>query len=93
MRITEVETAIRSALQPDSLLVMDESHLHRGHAGARQYGQSHYKVVAVSDVFEGKSRVERQRLIHAALGSAVGDSIHALSMTLLTPEQAAAASI
>ncbi len=89
MRITEVETAIRSALQPLSLLVMDESHLHRGHAGARPYGQSHYKVVAVSTAFEEKSRVERQRLVHAALGDAVGDSIHALSMTLLTPDQQA----
>lgn len=93
MRITEVETAIRNALQPDSLLVMDESHLHRGHAGARPYGQSHFKVVAVSAEFEGKSRVERQRMIHAALGSAVGDSIHALSMILMTPEQAAAAPV
>lgn len=89
MRITEVETAIRVALNPLSLLVMDESHLHRGHAGARPFGQSHYKVVAVSAAFEGKSRVERQRMVHAALGSAVGESIHALSMTLQTPEQAA----
>jgi BolA family transcriptional regulator, general stress-responsive regulator len=89
LRINEVETAVRAALQPVSLLVLDESHLHRGHAGARPYGQSHYKVIAVSTMFEGKSRVERQRLVHAALGSAVGDSIHALSMTLLTPEQAA----
>lgn len=89
MRINEVESAIRTALQPSSLLVMDESHLHRGHAGSRPYGQSHFKVVTVSAAFEGKSRVERQRMVHAALGTSVGGSIHALSMSLLAPGQAA----
>ena len=89
MRIDEIETAIRAAINPTSLLVIDESHLHRGHAGARPFGQSHYKVIAVAAVFEGKSRVDRQRLVHGALGAAVGDSIHALSMQLLAPSQAA----
>lgn len=88
MRIQQIETAIRNAIQPRSLTVVDESHLHRGHAGARPYGQSHYKVTAVSAAFEGKSRVQRQQMIYAALGSAVGNEIHALSMTLQTPAEA-----
>ena len=88
MRINEIESALRIALQPLSLLVMDESHLHRGHAGARPFGQSHYKIVAITAAFEGMSRVDRQRLVHTALGDSVGGSIHAISMTLLNPGQA-----
>jgi BolA protein len=86
MRGTEIETALRAALDPDCLLVIDESHLHRGHAGDRPYGQSHFRVVAVAAAFTGKSRVERQRMVYAALGPAVGESIHALSLSLAAPD-------
>jgi BolA family transcriptional regulator, general stress-responsive regulator len=88
MRIAEIESAVRAAINPLSLLVIDESHLHRGHAGARPFGQSHYRLVAVSDAFAGKSRVERQRLVHEALGQALGEAIHALSMTLHSAAEA-----
>lgn len=89
MRINQIEAAVRAAIQPVSLTVIDESHLHRGHAGARPYGQSHFKVIAVSAAFAGKNRVQRQQMIYRALGSAVGNEIHALSMSLQTPEEAA----
>lgn len=85
MRIQEIEETIRQALAPQSLMVIDESHLHRGHAGDRPYGQSHYRVVAVAEAFAGKGRVERQRMVHAALGPSVGSSIHALSLNLHAP--------
>ena len=88
MRINQIEAAIRDMVQPVSLTVVDESHLHRGHAGARPYGQSHFKVIAVSAAFQGKSRVQRQQMIYRALGDAVGNEIHALSMALQTPEEA-----
>ena len=88
MRIHEIEATLRQAIQPESLTVIDESHLHRGHAGARPFGQSHFKVIAVSSAFEGRSRVQRQQMIYRALGSSVGEEIHALSMTLHTPEEA-----
>lgn len=89
MRINQIEAAVRAAIQPSSLTVIDESHLHRGHAGARPYGQSHFKVAAVSAAFEGKNRVQRQQMVYRALGDAVGNEIHALSMTLQTPAEAA----
>ena len=88
MRIHQIEAAVRQAVQPVSLSVIDESHLHRGHAGARPFGQSHFKVIAVSQAFAGKSRVQRQQMIYRALGDAVGNEIHALSMVLQTPDEA-----
>jgi BolA protein len=89
MRISEIEAAVRAAMPVQSIMAVDESHLHRGHAGARPYGQSHYKLTVVSDAFAGASRVARQRMVFAALGDTVGTDIHALSLNLLTPEQAA----
>ncbi len=88
MRIHQIETAVRTALRTMSLMVVDESHLHRGHAGARPFGQSHYHIFAISEAFNGQSRVARQRLIFGVLGATVGEEIHALTMTLLTPEEA-----
>lgn len=88
MRTHQIEAAIRAAIRPVSLMVVDESHLHRGHAGARPYGQSHYHIFATSEIFNGQSRLARQRTIYGALGTAVGNEIHALTMTLQTPEEA-----
>ena len=88
MRIADIEAAIRSAFPCERILVVDESHLHRGHAGARPYGQSQYRVMVISNAFDGKSRVDRQRLVHAALGERMEEAIHALSLNLRTPEQA-----
>lgn len=88
MRIHQIEAAVREAVKPQSLSVIDESHLHRGHAGARPFGQSHFKVIAISEAFAGKNRVQRQQMVYRALGDAVGNEIHALSMTLQTPAEA-----
>ena len=86
MRIAEVERRIRDAIAPESLLVLDLSHLHKGHAGDRPYGQSHYHAVITASAFAGKTRVARQRMVFAALGSLIGNEVHALSMALQAPD-------
>jgi len=84
-----LERKIAEALSPDSLEIVDESHLHAGHAGARPGGDSHFKVLIVADAFAGKSRVDRQRLINGLLADEFAAGLHALSLTTLTPEEAA----
>ena len=66
--------------------MIDESHLHVGHAGAAG-GAGHFRAVVVSPAFEGKSLVERQRLVYDALAEMMGPEIHALAVQTLTPEQ------
>jgi BolA protein len=85
-RRERIEAALRRELAADPLQVVDESHLHAGHAGARG-GGGHFRAVIVSARFEGKSAVERQRLVYAALAEEMGREIHALSMQTLTPAQ------
>ena len=85
MRIAEVERRIRDAIAPEGLLVIDQSHLHRGHAGDRPFGQSHYHAIITASAFEGQNRVARQRQVFAALGDLMGEAVHAFSMDLRTP--------
>tara|TARA_R110002096_G_scaffold256123_3_gene449397 strand:+ start:291 stop:557 length:267 start_codon:yes stop_codon:yes gene_type:complete len=87
MRIAELERRIRAAIMPEALLVIDQSHLHRGHAGDRPFGQSHYHAIITASAFAGQNRVARQRMVFAALGSLVGDEVHAFSMDLRTPKE------
>lgn len=86
---TPVADAIRqrltTALSPSRLDLVDESARHAGHAGARPQGESHFRVSIVSAKFAGKSRVERQRMVFAALGDLMQTEIHALAITALTP--------
>ena len=70
------------------MTVTDDSHRHRGHAGARPEGETHYSVVVVSPAFAGMSRVARSRAVHAELEREFGAGLHALSLRLLTPEEA-----
>lgn len=70
---------LTEALHPTELEVIDESHLHIGHAGAKD-GRGHFAVRIISDAFAGKSRVARQQLIYAALGDLMQTDIHALRM-------------
>lgn len=82
-----IEDKLTSALQPTRLSIVDESHKHRGHAGARPEGESHFRVEIVSDAFEGKSRIERQRMTYAALSEEMTTDIHALALKTLTPDE------
>jgi BolA protein len=89
-----VASAIRSrltaALEPERLDLVDESARHAGHAGARPEGESHFRVVIVAEAFTGQSRLERQRLVYAALGDLMRSDVHALSIDALTPAEARA---
>jgi len=82
-----IERKLTDAFRPLRLTVTDESHKHKGHAGARPEGESHFHVEIVSAAFAGKSRVERQRLIYATLAEEMAGSVHALATKILTPDE------
>ena len=85
-----IEEVLRAAFAPAFLAVEDDSARHAGHAGARPGGETHYRVAIVSASFAGRSRIERQRTVHAALAGEFASGLHALSLTLRTPEEAGA---
>ncbi len=76
---------LSEAFAPESLDVADESHLHEGHAGHRPGGETHFRVYIVSAAFEGKSRIERHRMVNAALVSELAASVHALAIHANAP--------
>lgn len=78
--------ALRDGLAPTHLEIVDESHLHAGHAGARG-GGGHFRALIVSAAFHGQNPVARQRSVYALLGDAMRGAIHALALRTLTPEE------
>lgn len=82
-----IEQKLTAAFGPQRLTVTDESHKHKGHAGARPEGESHFHVEIVSAAFADKSRVERQRLVYAALADEMAGKVHALATKILTPDE------
>jgi len=82
-RVSRIRTLLEEALAPVSLEVVDDSHRHAGHAGARG-GQGHFNVDIVSDAFAGKLPLARHRLVYAALGTMMQTDIHALSIRART---------
>ncbi len=76
---------LREAFTPESLDVADESHLHEGHAGHRPGGETHFRLYIVSQAFEGKSRIERHRMINATLSAELAGSVHALAIKAEAP--------
>ena len=81
-----IETALTKALSPTHMEIVDESHLHAGHAGAAG-GGGHFRALLVSQRFEGLSRMARQRLVYQAVAPWMGEQIHAFSMRTYTPEE------
>ncbi len=79
---------LTAAFSPQSLEVVDESHLHAGHGGARPGGETHFRVSVVSSAFDGQSRVTRQRAVYKALAAQMADQSHALALTTQTPAEA-----
>ena len=75
-----IEETLRECFQPNLLEVIDESELHRGHAGFKEGTQTHFRVVISAAIFEKMSRISRERAIHKALGSGTMQNIHALSI-------------
>ena len=78
-------SALQRDLRPERLEIEDESARHHGHAGWREGGETHFRVLVVAACFAGRSRIERQRLVHAAAGELLRERIHALSITALAP--------
>lgn len=90
-RAERIENALRSTLSPVHFVLTDESAKHAGHAGASPGGETHYYVEMVSAVFEGQTRVARQRLVYRALDEEFETGLHALSLNLKTPLEAGSA--
>ncbi len=85
-RIARIRSRIQSFLAPEGLEIVDESHLHAGHAGARD-GRGHYQLVVVSPDFEGKTRLQRHRMVFEAVGDLMATDIHALGVKAYTPDE------
>ena len=83
MSVTEeIRATLEAAFSPRDLEVVDESERHRGHAGYREGGESHFRVRIRSDAFAGLSRIDRHRAVHEALGPDLVGRIHALDLSI-----------
>lgn len=86
-RVERIRAALEAGLAPLTLEVIDDSHLHAGHAGARD-GRGHYRVDVVAEAFAGLAPLARHRRVYAALGAMMTSDIHALSIKARTPREA-----
>ena len=86
-RADRIAAALNQAFNPIKLRIVDDSARHAGHAGAAPGGQTHYSVLLVSAAFRGKSRVNRSRAVHDVLTDEFATGLHALALTLRTPEE------
>lgn len=86
-----IRKKLTDAFLPTRLDIRDDSRLHAGHAGARPEGETHFSIEIVSPAFAGKSRVDRQRLVHAALADELKQRVHALALRTLSPAEDSAA--
>ena len=77
--------------EPEALDVADESHLHAGHAGWREGGETHFRVTIVARGFEAKTRLQRHRMINEALAEELAGGVHALAIRANAPDEAGAA--
>ena len=80
-----ITATLQERLDPIRLVVEDESQQHFGHAGWREGGETHFRIDVVSRAFEGKSRVERHRVVNAALAGAFERGLHALAIQAKAP--------
>lgn len=85
-RVATIEKMLAAAFAPQELLVKDQSHLHAGHAGAKE-GKGHFDVTVVSEKFDGVNRIGRHRLVYDALGAFMGSDIHALRINAFSPAE------
>lgn len=87
-RADRITAELTARFAPATLRITDDSARHHGHAGARPEGQTHYSVLLVAEAFRGMSRVARSRAVHEALAAEFAGGLHALALTLRTPEEA-----
>ena len=83
----EMLRRLKSALSPARVDLIDDSEQHRGHGGYNPAGESHFTLRIESPAFTGKNRVERQRMIYAALGDLMSERVHALSIRASAPDE------
>ncbi len=87
-----IEGKLKEGLAPLRLEIVDDSARHAGHVAmhghAGQGGETHFRLTIVSHVFEGQSRVARQRLVYGLLAEELAGGVHAIAMTTLTPDEA-----
>lgn len=83
----EIESKLTQAFSPLYLYVEDESHRHKGHAGYNSQGESHFHVTLHSTSFRDVPRIKRHQLVYECLERELKNGVHALSLTLLTPEE------
>jgi len=76
---------LTEAFAPKSLAVLDESDQHKGHAGHRPGGQTHFRIYIVAEAFRGKSRLDRHRMINSALSAELTGGVHALAIHAAAP--------
>ena len=88
MTVDEAIRARLARLEPVALELVDESERHRGHAGYREGGNTHWRLSIVSPKFSGKPTVARHRMVYEALGELMQNPIHALAITARSPEEA-----
>lgn len=84
-RATLIREQLTTALSPSALEIIDDSHRHAGHAGAK--GGGHFNVVITAEAFIGKSLIERHRMVYAAMGELLASEVHALSIQANTPDE------
>ncbi len=83
-----IHEKLTRAFGPLALEVVDESHLHAGHAGARPEGETHFRIHIVSKRFQDKGRLDRHRMVNAALTEELAGPVHALAIRAQAPEEA-----
>lgn len=79
-----IRSRLEQNLNPQRVEIIDVSHRHAGHVGARPGGETHFEVTIVSPCFRGLSRVQQHQLVYAALGEVMGDPVHALALKCLS---------
>ena len=85
-RAEQITTRLKDVFDPEHLDVVDESEMHRGHAGFQEGGESHFRVKMVSAALAGQSRIAQHRAVHTAIGKQLMDEIHALALDLSIPK-------
>jgi len=83
-----IQAKLTDAFAPTALAIVDDSHRHAGHVGARPSGETHFKVEITAAAFAGRSRVDRQRMVYAVLAEELAGPVHALELRTHTPEEA-----
>lgn len=83
---THIKDKLQRVFEPQTLDVIDKSHLHAGHAGSHPDGESHFRVKIVSQAFAGKNRVDTHRMVNAALAEELKTRVHALAIQASAPK-------